>query len=74
MSSADCIRYTQPCMFGDCGQDAAFVMYEYLCNYRWSTNEQGRFLYACPDHVEQLAAIHRITAADIHEYNDRVPF
>jgi hypothetical protein len=50
------------------------MMYEYPGSYRWSTDEQGRFLYACPDHVEQLAAIHRITAADIHEYNDRVPF
>src|SRR5258707_8174317 len=71
MSGSDCIRYTRSCMFGDCGQDAAYVLYEYLGNYRWSTDEQVGLFYACPKHVEQLAAIHRITAADIHEYNDR---
>jgi hypothetical protein len=49
-------------------------MYEYLGSYRWSADEQVKLLYACPGHVEQLAAIHRITAADIREYNDRVPF
>ena len=74
MSSADCIRYTRPCMFGDCHQDAAYVLYDYLGNYRWSSEEQVQLLYACPEHVEQLAAIHRITAADIHEYDDKVPF
>ena len=42
MSGADCIRYTRPCMFGDCHQDAAYVMYAYLGNYRWSTDEQVR--------------------------------
>jgi hypothetical protein len=73
MTSADCIHYTRPCMFRDCGRDAAYVLYEYLGNYCWSTDEE-KLLYACPAHVEQLAAIHRITAADIHEYNDRVPF
>jgi hypothetical protein len=61
-------------MFGDCHQDAAYVMYEYLGQYRWSSNEEVQLFYACPEHVEQLAAIRRITAADIHEYNDRVPF
>ncbi len=60
-------------MLGGCHQDAAYVMYEYLGTYHWSA-EEVKLLYAFPEHVEQLAAIHRITAADIHEYNDRVPF
>jgi hypothetical protein len=74
MSGSDCIRYTRPCMFGDCGQDAAFVMYEYLGNYHWSADEQVRLLYACLEHVEQLAALHHVTASDIHPYDDTVPF
>ena len=44
-------------------------MYEYLGNYCWSTDEEN-LLYSCPKHVEQLAAIHRITAADIRPYDD----
>jgi hypothetical protein len=74
MSSADCIRYTRPCMFRDCGRDAAFVIYEYLGSYRWSSDGQVRLLYACPDHVEQLAALHHVTASDIQPYDDKVPF
>ena len=74
MSGSDCIRYTRPCMFGDCHQDATYVMYEYLGNYRWSTDEQVRLFYACPEHVEQLALLHHVTARDIVPYDDTVPF
>ncbi len=73
MSGSDCIRYTRPCMFRDCGRDAAYVLYEYLGNYRWST-DQTQLLYACADHAEQLAALHHVTATDIHAYDDTVPF
>jgi len=74
MSGSDCIRYTRPCMFGDCHQDAAYVMYEYLGQYRWSSDEEGRLLYACPEHVERLALLHHVTASDIVPYDDKVPF
>jgi len=73
MSNPECVRYTRPCRFGDCGQDAAYVMYEYLGNYRWHTDQTQR-LYACADHAEQLAALHHVTASDIHAYDDTVPF
>ena len=73
MNTSDCFRNTRPCLYGECHRGAAFVMYEYLGNYHWGADEE-KLLYACPGHVEQLAAIHRITAADIHEYDDKVPF
>jgi len=72
MSTSDCIRYTRPCTFGECHQDAVYVLYEYLGNYRWST-DQTQLLYACADHVEQLAALHHVTARDIRPYDDLVP-
>jgi hypothetical protein len=37
-------------------------MYQYLGAYRWAPDK----VYACPDHVEQLALCHRTTASDIH--------
>jgi hypothetical protein len=74
MSTSDCFRYTRPCMLGDCHQDAAYVLYEYLGNYRWSTDEQVGLFYACPEHVEQLALLHHVTASDIVPYDDTVPF
>ena len=61
-------------MFGDCHQDAAYVMYEYLGQYRWSSDEEGRLLYACPEHVDQLALLLYVTASDIMPYDDKVPF
>jgi len=48
-------------------------MYEYLGTYHWSA-EEVKHMYGYPEHMEQLAAIHRITATDIYEYNDRAPF
>lgn len=74
MSSSDCVRYTRPCMFRDCGQDATYVMYEYLGAYRWATDGHAPLVYACPEHVEQLALLHNVTAGDIHPYDDTVPF
>jgi len=74
MSPSDCFRYTRPCMFGDCHHDAAYLMYEYHGKYRWSTDGQAQLFYACPEHVEQLALRHRITASDIHPYDDTRPF
>jgi hypothetical protein len=56
-------------MSGECHKAATYVMYEYLGNYHWGAEEE-KLLYACPKHVEQLAAIHRITAADIRPYDD----
>jgi hypothetical protein len=61
-------------MFGGCHQDAAYVMYEYFGQYRWSSDEEVRLFYACPDHVESLAALHHVTANDIVPYDDTVPF
>ena len=69
MSTSDCFRYARPCMSGECHKAATYVMYEYLGNYHWGAEEE-KLLYACPKHVEQLAAIHRITAADIRPYDD----
>jgi hypothetical protein len=46
------------------------VMYQYLGAYRWATDK----LYACPEHVEQLALLHHVTASDIVPYDETVPF
>jgi hypothetical protein len=50
------------------------VLYEYLGSYRWSSDEEVRLFYACPEHVESLAALHHVTASDIVPYDDTVPF
>ncbi len=50
------------------------MMYEYLGQYRWSTDDQVRLFYACPGHVEQLALLHHVTASNIQPYDDKVPF
>ena len=70
MSGSDCIRHTRPCTCGDCHRGAAYVMYEYRGAYRWTPDK----VYACPDHVEQLALQHRVTASEIVPYDDKVPF
>jgi hypothetical protein len=69
MNGSDCFRNTRPCTYGDCHRGAAYVMYAYHGAYRWATDKQ----YACPDHVEQLALCHGVTASDIHPYDDSVP-
>ena len=74
MSNPECVRYTRPCMFGDCHHAAAYMMYEYLGNYRWSSDEEVQLFYACPEHVEQLALLHHVTAGDTVPYDDKVPF
>jgi hypothetical protein len=61
MSISDCFRSTGPCMFDDCHQGAAYLMYGYLGAYHWS----AQVFYACHEHVEQLAALHHVTASDI---------
>ena len=50
------------------------MMYEYLGQYRWSSDEEVRLLNACPEHVDQLALLHYVTASDIMPYDDKVPF
>jgi hypothetical protein len=50
------------------------MMCEYLGQYRWSSDEEVRRLNACPEHVDQLALLHYVTASDIMPYDDKVPF
>ena len=57
-------------MFDDCHQGAAYLMHGYLGAYHWS----AQVLYACHEHVEQLAALHHVTASDIVPYDDKVPY
>lgn len=49
-------------------------MYGYLGAYRWAIDEHVQLFYACPEHVEQLALLHRVTASDIQPYDDTMPF
>jgi hypothetical protein len=67
---------TESAWRADCNQVSPqyYVMYEYLGSYRWSSDEEVRLFYACPDHVEQLAALYHVTASDTVPYDDKVPF
>lgn len=50
------------------------MLYEYFGGYRWSSDGNVLMIYACPEHVEQLALLHHVTASDIVPYDDTVPF
>jgi hypothetical protein len=66
MSSSDCFRNARPCTYGDCHRGAAHVMYQYRGAYCWATDK----VYACPEHVEQLAVRNHATSSDICPYDD----